>query len=46
MEKYKPTEEAKNRIKIKQAQHDAEKSIKGFCSDPYCIYCKKQINKD
>jgi len=33
-------EEAKDRISIKQAEHDVKKSIKGFCSNPYCMYCK------
>lgn len=32
--------EAKERIAGKKATHDAKKSIKGFCSNPYCVYCK------
>ena len=31
--------ESKIRLSIKKAEHDAKKSIKGFCSNPYCYYC-------
>ena len=35
-------ERIKNRVAMKKASHDARKIIKGFCSNPYCSFCKKK----
>lgn len=33
------------RLAIKRADHDAEKEVKGFCSNPFCLYCDNKYTK-
>ena len=41
--KIEPSKEAKIRMGIKKAEHDTKKASKGFCSNPFCIYCKVNL---
>jgi len=38
--KYQPSQEAKMRMAMKKNEHDVKKQMKGFCSNPFCMYCK------